>query len=698
MTQSDARKKRQKKIFTALLFPFIITAILFALAAFDLTHRLFLRSEDYFYSSRFYYRGIWYPTESRTALVAVTHQALQELGEFGIWPRSYHAEVIDRLVRADAKLIVFDIIFSTEKEHDEDLANAIKNARGRVILACEHLHQVMGKNAVVSTMELPLKMFTDAGAELGIVNLIGDDFGTINDYIPYIFSDRIYPTLGLKAALKYLNINTVPEDFLTQNNYLNFKNIRIPLNPGNGEIPINHMGPAGRIPTYSYEQILSEKGFNILLDKKVLKDKIIFIGATDPSLQDTYRTAYSTFYDGQETPGVEIHAQLAESILNRNFLRYSPRYTGAIIVFLCSLITSLLIFRFGPYRSALFASGFLVIFLIGGHLIFNYKSIIIPMFMPMLAVAVTYLVESVYFYLIEQKEKKIIRGYFQHYLTKSLVDELIKNPSLVKLGGEKRVMTALFSDIAGFTTISESMKVEELVILLNEYLSEMTGIVLAHEGLLDKYEGDAIMAEFGAPIQREDHALRGCLTAIEMQKKLVSLREKWIQEGKPEIYVRIGINTGEMVVGNMGSRERFDYTVIGDHVNLASRLEGANKQYQTSIMISEFTYEHVKNQVLARELDLIRVKGKKQAVKIYELICHLDDPLCIDKKKIIDEFHSGLHSYKNKNWTEAEKKFRNVLESDSNDGPSKIYLDRCRMFRMSPPPEDWDGIFSMKTK
>ena len=202
---------------------------------------------------------------------------------------------------------------------------------------------------------------------------------------------------------------------------------------------------------------------------------------------------------------------------------------------------------------------------------------------PLLALLTTYTALTVYNYVTEEKAKRMIKGIFQHYVSAKLVDELINNPSMLKLGGEKRVMTVFFSDIEGFTSISEQIPPEELVVLLNEYLTAMTDIILKYDGMVDKYEGDAIMAVWGAPVYFEDHAKKACFAALEMQKKLVELRKKWISEGKPEIHTRIGINTGEMIAGNMGSRVRMDYTVMGDAVNVASRLEGANKQYGTYI-------------------------------------------------------------------------------------------------------------------
>ena len=292
--------------------------------------------------------------------------------------------------------------------------------------------------------------------------------------------------------------------------------------------------------------------------------------------------------------------------------------------------------------------------------------------------------------------KKKIKGAFQYYLTPSVVNEILKNPDMLKLGGEKKELTVMFSDIRGFTSISEKLDPESLVRLLNEYLTAMTDIIFEFEGLLDKYIGDAIMAVFGAPLYQPDHPKRGCATALKMIEKLNELKKKWKNEGFPEINIGIGINTGPMVVGNMGSQKRFDYTVMGDSVNLGSRLEGINKQYGTNIIISEFTKYYVQDEFLLRELDMVRVKGKEKPVKIYELI---------DWKgkengwnEIISLFNTGLTAYRNMDWKTASDCFGNILKIKSDDGPSLVYLERCKILRDTPPPEGWDGVFTMKTK
>lgn len=239
---------------------------------------------------------------------------------------------------------------------------------------------------------------------------------------------------------------------------------------------------------------------------------------------------------------------------------------------------------------------------------------------------------------------------------------------------------------------------EELINFLNEYLSEMTKVVFETKGTLDKYVGDAVMAFWGAPISFSNHAEMACRAALQMQRKIRELQEKWKQEGQPLIESRMGINTGDMVVGNVGGSQKFDYTVMGDNVNLASRLEGANKAYGTHIMISESTYEEVKNLFITRELDAIVVKGRTKPVIVYELIAEKEETLSKEKEETLEIFKSGITAYKERNFSKAIEYFTLALNVNPTDGPSKVYLERCQFYLENPPDENWDGVFVMKTK
>jgi adenylate cyclase len=318
------------------------------------------------------------------------------------------------------------------------------------------------------------------------------------------------------------------------------------------------------------------------------------------------------------------------------------------------------------------------------------------MIYPVLTMVFIYLGITVYRYITEEREKKKIRGAFQYYLTASVVNEILKDPNKLKLGGDKKNLSVMFSDIRGFTSISEKLSPENLVQLLNKYLTAMTNIVFKYDGLLDKYIGDAVMAVFGAPLDQPDHARRACLTAIEMMTELRRLQIKWKAEGWPEIDIGIGINTGDMVVGNMGSEMRFDYTVMGDSVNLASRLEGTNKEYGTNIIISEFTYEVIKEDFFCRELDAVRVKGKKLPVRIFELLGEAKDKAQWQEFAAI--FQHALELYRGGKWDEAIAAFNRVLGLKPDDFPSRLYIERCESLKETPPEGEWDGVFTMTRK
>ena len=274
-----------------------------------------------------------------------------------------------------------------------------------------------------------------------------------------------------------------------------------------------------------------------------------------------------------------------------------------------------------------------------------------------------------------------------------MVEQILKKPEMLKLGGARRDVTVFFSDIAGFTTISEKMDPEPLVRFLNIYLGAMTNIILGRQGTLDKYEGDAIMAFWGAPISQEDHAVRACNAALECQKKLGELRLDWERQNLPPFRVRIGLNSGEAIAGNMGSESRFDYTVMGDNVNLASRLEGINKQYGTELMVSEATRTLIGDDFVCRELDLIRVKGKDKPVRIFELVGKKDEvaPEMVQK---IGVFQKALEFYRSKNFMAAIEKFKTI----ANDPPSGVFAHRCEVFIQNPPAADWDGVWTFTEK
>jgi len=713
------------------------------------------------YDLRFLSRGS-VPPSPAVVMALIDEKSLDTEGRWP-WPRSKLATLVDILSQDGAKVIGFDIGFlepdanswlafitqlgqkvdalgithpqladfiQESKQHaDNDLAlaNAIKNSSTAVVLGYffhmseadlnyrieqsnidQQLQRISASKYPFISYQEPamdvgpflrsyapesnLALFTEAAASSGYFSLMPDQDGVVR-WMPLVIQggEDIFPPLAVLCAWHYLG---KPQLTVKVGRYgvegIQMGQRFIPTDEA-GQLLINYLGLPKTFPHFSISDVLSGK-----LARGTFTDKIVLVGATATGIYDMRSTPFSTVY-----PGVEIQTTVIDNLLTQNFLtkpKWSKIYDLLAIITLGALIGIALPWM-GAFKGLLFATPLFILSIFLAHWFFVYFGVWLNMVYPLLALLTTYTAFTVYNYVTEEKEKRMIKGIFQHYVSAKLVDELIKNPAMLKLGGEKRVMTVFFSDIEGFTSISEQIPPEELVVLLNEYLTAMTDIILKYDGMVDKYEGDAIMAVWGAPVYFEDHAKKACFAALEMQKKLVELRKKWISEGKPEIHTRIGINTGEMIAGNMGSRDRMDYTVTGDAVNLASRLEGANKQYGTYTMISQYTLEYVKDYVIVRELDSIRVKGRFKPVKIYELLVTKEECLSEHMQNVIEYYNRGIEAYRNQQWDEAITAFKSSLSSNGEkDIPSKHYLDLCEEMKLNPPGADWDGVYVMETK
>ena len=295
------------------------------------------------------------------------------------------------------------------------------------------------------------------------------------------------------------------------------------------------------------------------------------------------------------------------------------------------------------------------------------------------------------------KERDFIKSTFERYVSPTVATEIINNPDMLNLGGERKTLTILFADIGDFTHLSETLQPEEVVIRLNEYFHGMNDAIMEYNGTIDKFQGDSVIAFWGAPIAQENHALLACQAAIKCRRFLNKLEEEWVAWGLPPRTYRFGINTGEVVVGNIGSTTRFEYTVIGDDVNLASRLEGANKNYGTQIMISEATYSLIKDALIAREIDIIRVVGKAEPIRVYELV-EEKEKVNEERARVIKHFESGIHAYRNRQWKDAISRFEHVLQLSPDDKPAKVYIQRCREYQLTAPAKDWNGVYTLSTK
>jgi adenylate cyclase len=676
---------------------------------------------------RFKIRGTQNIAHSPIIILAIDDQSDESTPARWPWPRSYFAHVIENLNEAGVKAIGVDVIFDQPdingRQSDSIFAETLSKYKN-VVLAGKIDIPHAGRTDM-ATLVPPYESFRQSWTPWGLVSFDLDQDGFYRRYlIGQVYNDSLYPSFAAQVLKIYKGIpDQVP--LKDRGAFFQLDTFKIPKINSYSTL-INYAGPAGLFPQYSFDAVLDDENFDLveeydldsfsdpgdpahgippgLLYSGVLKDKIVLIGATMKELHDDFPTPYLEVRDAQGrsskvlTNGVEIHANTLNMILNQNYLRQISYYWQmALILFLALsiyLITRFLPTFWGMWIAILVA----IVYFAMAFLSFSFWNTIIEISTPLLVIAFCYLGQTVYHYVLSQQERRWIQGAFSHYVPEKVVKEIIENPDKLKLGGEERLVTVLFSDMVGFTTISEKMTPAELVHLLNEYLTEMTDIVLSNQGIIDKYEGDLIMAEFGIPVSYDNHPYMACKAALQMQKRLGFLRKKWQEAGRPAIRARVGINTGNVIVGNMGSRDVFDYTVMGDHVNLGSRLESANKFYGTNVMISEFTYEYVKDDFYTRELDLIRVKGKEKPIKVFELIAFKDEKLSENFLKLLEIYAGALQFYKTQQWDKAIENFESCLNLVPDDMPSAEYRTRCIEYKFSNPGSDWDGVTVMKEK
>ena len=409
--------------------------------------------------------------------------------------------------------------------------------------------------------------------------------------------------------------------------------------------------------------------------------------ANAPALFDLKSTPINSI-----TPGVEILATISENLTHGHFLKQINKPISIIIlliIILLFVVAANHIKKIYLHIAILFS--FISIYIITAIYLYSSIALLLPVFVPVVSLLLTFTVLQSAYYLVEGKQKRKLKRMFNHYVDANVVSHLMENPNALKLGGECKELTVFFSDIAGFTTLSENMNPEELVEFLNEYLGEMANIIIENGGYLDKYIGDAIMAVFGVPVIQHDSANKACVAALDNIEKLEQLKKKW-GEHSADFSIRIGISTGPMVVGNIGFHSRMDYTVIGDTVNLGSRLEGVNKQFDTLIILDEATKKLISNEFLTRELDLVAVKGKTKPVRIFELLNSSFD------SDLLEKYKAGLDLYKQRKWKEAKHIFEELRTKYKKDGPTKVYIKRCNEFVSNPPDSDWDGVFRLDVK
>ena len=603
------------------------------------------------------------PPPPELLIVAIDEPSFQEFRLAWPWPRSLHARLIDRLAAAGACLVVFDVLFTepSDPENDAALASAIKRASN--ILLAETIDYT-NDSLFSRTIRLrPLGPFADSARGTGLAMITPDNDGVVRHFQVQIMGGPTLPARAIHEAGK-------------------------PDLPPESSGLIKFVGPARSIDTLSYYQILDDEH---PVPAERIRDRIVLVGRqlqASPSPLGQTDLFPTPFFErtGVYTSGVEIHANIIHNLLTGQWGREIPTATKLIACSVYFFLFSLIFTAISP----LFG---LIILVISGLCVtalcfwlFLALDFWVPPIMFVLGTASIYTGNVVLQYLAEAYQKRWLRSAFNRYVSPQVVESIVNDPSSLELGGQEIEATIFFSDLADFTSFSERLPPSDLVSLLIEYFTPMTNIILEHRGGLDKFIGDAIMAFWGAPLPLENHAQYACSAALEMKKSIAGLQESLRQRKLPLLNARMGIHSGPVVAGNVGSSQRFNYTVLGDTVNLASRLEGANKFYGTTILISEDTFRLAGPAFLSRELDLIRVKGRQAPVKIYELTGKHGE----NEFPFLDAFAEGLAAYRNRQWERAELHFGRIA---SLDPPSKTYMERCRLYKSDPPPEDWDGVF-----
>ena len=532
------------------------------------------------------------------------------------------------------------------------------------------------------------------GQSEGFFNVFPDASGTVRKVPLFMMMDGVpYPSLALEMlriglGAQETTIQVSRQDQSSAKDILGVEvgTTFIPTDE-KGQLTVNFRGPGQTYPYLSAADILAGKNLNQVQGKYVL------IGTSAAGLLDLRATPFSNIY-----PGVEVHATIIDNILSHDPFTHDI-FTEIGITYTLLLVGGLGLSALLAYASPLLGGlgGLLLVAgtLVGNYLFFFSHGQLLGLSYPLLTILAIFLVVTLFNYFFEGQKKRFISSAFGHYVSPQIVHQLMEHPERLSLQGEQKNLTVLFSDIQGFTSISERMTSEELGHFMNEYLTAMSRIVLEGKGTVDKFIGDAVMAIWGAPLEDTDHAANCVRVAFKMMTELETLQADWQKRGLPGVNIRIGINTGVMSVGNFGSDQRFDYTVMGDNVNLASRLEGSNKIYGTNIIISEYTKDTLGKGFYCRFLDLVRVKGKELPVRIYEPLCE-GEP-APELKKTTEAFAEALGYYANREFQEAEK----IILALNQATPLMLYdlyLERIAHFAINPPPKDWDGAFTFTTK
>ncbi len=586
-------------------------------------------------------------------IIGIDDKSIQEIGRWP-WDRAVFANLTRNI--GSPKIIGFDIGFYDSTSSDQILSNSFI---GKKVVLASQVNSF--KSEGVAESFLTPQPILLQNTTTGYVNIL-----THPDGVTRTVNFNLSPT-----------INHFDYEIFEQS----FNQPRIPLSAYYINFP--------SVP-YTFHILSASDVITGKIEPSTFKNKIVLIGATSASLKDHYFVPTS---NGVAMPGVEVHASIIQTLLNQNNLIHQSNITLYLTIISFVILVGVFVFFLRPILTLVLLLGLIVLYEFIAILFFDYN-ILLNLIYPPLTIMFSYPLFYAVSYSIEQRERKKIERAFGKYLSPTVVSHLLENKDRVQLGGEERELTIFFSDIRGFTALSEKLTPAELISTLNQYFSAMSSIIVKNRGIVDKYIGDAIMAFWGAPKENKNHATDATTSALEMKRALRRIRIDLAKKGI-EIDIGIGINTGQVVVGNIGSEERFDYTVIGDSVNLASRIEGLTKEYGVMIIITSHTKHHLTPEFVTRELDLVAVKGKTEPVALFELF-DLEENVESDTREFIQIYESALSLYRKGEFESAKIHFQESY-ARKHDKTSKLMIERCEKY-IKNPPENWTGVYIANTK
>ncbi|MDP3114536.1 MAG: adenylate/guanylate cyclase domain-containing protein [Candidatus Cloacimonadaceae bacterium] len=625
------------------------------------------------------------------------------------WPRDFYAVVSQYLGQQQAASVMYDILFDEADferggfDGDDVFAAALRESGNAVLsMIFTHFptesdtlilpHAIGSGNAMDGLwqgVQPPVAPLSTSAKALAGINLLSSDDSTIRRApLYYTYAGNLYPSLAFAAYL-----TAKKADASTQ-----IKRFKV---DSSGQTYLNWYGKGGADGVFKYypyktlleSAVASQNGFTPPIPDGWFKGKHLIIGTTATGLMDLKTSPYTW-----GMPGMETWATQLSNLLNDDFIRFLTPWQSYLIIFMVSFLVLLMVARMNNLLSAAGVLLLIALLLLVAYKLFDANRIAIDISATLSALVVAWLGILTLSYVMEGRHKRELRQIFNRYLHPDLVNRIVENPDLVQMGGEELSVSIMFSDIYNFTGFSENVGPTDLVSYLNEYFRSFTNSILDHNGLLDKYTGDGLMAVFGAPLPRNDHALLACQAALAHREYALTFKDK-TDLSPPEHFhlnTRLGINSGVVVSGNIGSERRMEYTSIGDPVNLASRLEGTNKVFHTHIIISQSTFELVKDVMLCRELDTLRVVGKLEPTIIYELI---GDKAKVDMSTLswLDDYHNALELYRKGDFAAAADIFLRLSESPQKDKASHTMMLRCQKL-ISNPPVDWDGVYVLAEK